>query len=114
MLNQILAITDTAARTWQPFNVTSPGGIPFAGYLCRQESEKLGLLAITEMAGEERLDFVYAMPKIHYPYRKDREGRPEVSISVPINIVDARFTEKLDGTAIIFYGCPLKLVRSWR
>ena len=44
--------------------------------------------------------------RIHYPYRKDRDGRPEVSISVPINITDARFTEKLDGTAIIFYGLP--------
>ncbi|MCB0062293.1 MAG: hypothetical protein KDE19_09265 [Caldilineaceae bacterium] len=106
MLDQILAITDTTARYWQPFQVTSPGGIPFAGYLCRQESEKLGLLAITELAGEERLEFIYSMPKIHYPYRKDRDGRPEVSISVPINIVDARFTEKLDGTAIIFYGLP--------
>ncbi len=108
MLDQILAITDTSARYWQPFNVTSPGGIEFAGYLCRQESEKLGLLAITELAGEERLEFVYSMPKIHYPYLKDRDGRPQVSISVPINIVDARFTEKLDGTAIIFYGLPGK------
>ncbi len=108
MLDQILAITDTSARYWQPFNVTSPGGIAFAGYLCRQESEKLGLLAITEVAGEERLEFIYSMPKIHYPYLKDRDGRPQVSISVPMNIVDARFTEKLDGTAIIFYGLPGK------
>lgn len=108
MLEQILAITATSARYWQPFAVTSPGGIPFTGYLCRQESEKLGLLAITELAGEERLEFVYAMPKIHYPYRKDRDGRPQLSISVLINITDARFTEKLDGTAIIFYGLPGK------
>ncbi|MEZ4869590.1 MAG: hypothetical protein R3C14_50160 [Caldilineaceae bacterium] len=103
MLEQILAITDTSAKYWQPFDVTSPGGIPFAGYLCRQESERLGMLAITEVDGQERLEFVYAMPKIHYPYLKDREGRPRVSISVPQNIVDARFTVKLDGTAIIFY-----------
>lgn len=103
MLHQILAITDTTARYWQPFAVTSPGGIPFSGYICRQESEKLGLLAITELAGQPRLEFVYAMPKIHYPYIKDRDGRPQVTISVPQNIVDARFTKKLDGTAIIFY-----------
>ncbi len=106
MLDQILAITDTTARYWQPFSTTSPGGIEFAGYLCRQGSEKLGLLAITEIAGAERLEFVYSMPKIHYPYRKDQDGRPQLSISVPINIGDARFTEKLDGTAIIFYGLP--------
>ncbi len=103
MLHQILAITDTTARYWQPFAVTSPGGIGFSGYICRQESEKLGMLAITELAGQPRLEFVYAMPKIHYPYIKDREGRPQVTISVPQNIVDARFTKKLDGTAIIFY-----------
>ena len=104
MLDQITLITDSSPRYWQPFEVVSPGGIPFGGYLCRQESEKLGMLAITHLAGEERLEFVYAMPKIHYPYLKDREGRPQVSISVAQNVVDARFTEKLDGTAIIFYG----------
>lgn len=103
MLDQILTITNTTAKYWQPFAVTSPGGIAFSGYLCRQESEKLGMLAITELAGQPRLEFVYAMPKIHYPYLKDREGRPQVMISVPQNIVDARFTKKLDGTAIIFY-----------
>ena len=104
MLDQITLITDSSPRYWQPFEAVSPGGIPFGGYLCRQESEKLGMLAITHLAGEERLEFVYAMPKIHYPYLKDREGRPQVSISVAQNVVDARFTEKLDGTAIIFYG----------
>lgn len=104
MLDQITLITDSSPRYWQPFEAVSPGGIPFGGYLCRQESEKLGMLAITQLAGESRLEFVYAMPKIHYPYLKDREGRPQVSISVAQNVVDARFTEKLDGTAIIFYG----------
>ncbi len=106
MLDQITAITQVGARYWQPFAVTSPGGIPFAGYICRHESEKLGMLAITELAGQERLEFVYAMPKIHYPYEYDRDGRPMVAISVPQNTADARFTLKLDGTAIIFY--PLK------
>lgn len=106
MLDQITAITQTGPRYWQPFAVASPGGISFAGYICRHESEKLGMLAITELAGQERLEFVYAMPKIHYPYDFDRDGRPIVAISVPQNIVDARFTLKLDGTAIIFY--PLK------
>ena len=104
MLDQITLITDSSPRYWQSFEAISPGGIPFAGYLCRQESEKLGMLAITALAGEARLEFVYAMPKIHYPYLKDREGHPQVSISVAQNVVDARFTEKLDGTAIIFYG----------
>ncbi|MFZ1632050.1 MAG: hypothetical protein WAV70_24325, partial [Anaerolineae bacterium] len=62
-----------------------------------------GMLAVTRLGGQERLEFIPAMPKIHYPYIQDREGRLQVSIPVPINIVDARFTVKLDGTAIIFY-----------
>ncbi len=102
-LDQITAISDASARHWQPFDALSPGGIPFSGYLCRQESDKLGMLAVTRLDGQERLEFIPAMPKIHYPYIQDREGRLQVSISVPINIIDARFTVKLDGTAIIFY-----------
>jgi hypothetical protein len=102
-LDEIIAITDVSAKHWQPFDATSPGGIRFAGYLCRQESDKLGLLAVTTLDGQPRLEFIPAMPKIHYPYVQDREGRLQVSIPVPINIVDARFTVKLDGTAIIFY-----------
>ncbi|MFZ1709580.1 MAG: hypothetical protein WAW20_13425, partial [Anaerolineae bacterium] len=103
LLDQIIAITEVSAKHWQPFDATSPGGIPFAGYLCRQESDKLGMLAVTTLNRQERLEFIPAMPKIHYPYVQDREGRLQVSIPVPINIVDARFTVKLDGTAIIFY-----------
>ncbi|MCA9869905.1 MAG: hypothetical protein H6647_04600 [Anaerolineales bacterium] len=105
-LEQITAIADVGARHWQPFDATSPGGIPFSGFLCRQESDKLGMLAVTALDGQERLEFIPAMPKIHYPYIQDREGRLQVSIPVPINVTDARFNVKLDGTAIIFY--PLK------
>lgn len=103
MLDQIVSITEVSARQWQAFSVVSPGGIPFSGYVCRQESAKLGMLAITEMAGESRLEFVYAMPKIHYPYHQDRDGSVRVVVPVAQNIVDARFTLKLDGTAVIFY-----------
>lgn len=102
-LEEIVTITEVAARHWQPFEVTSPGGIRFAGYLCRQESDRLGTLAITTLDDQPRLEFIAAMPKIHYPYVQDREGHLQVSIPVPLNIVDARFTVKLDGTAIIFY-----------
>lgn len=103
MLDQITAITNVATKYWQPFEATSPGGIHFSGYLCRQESEKLGMLAMTEMDGHERLEFIYAMPKIHYPYQVDRHGVPQIVIPVPQSVNDARFTLKLDGTAIIFY-----------
>ena len=107
MLEQITAITGVSARYWQDFATVSPGGHAFSGYLCRQESEKFGMLAITELDGEERLELVYAMPKIHYPYAKETDAGGEeilrVEIPVPPDAVDARFTHKLDGTAIIFY-----------
>jgi len=103
-LDQITAITNVSAKHWQPFEATSPGGIAFSGYLCRHESEKLGMLAVTEVEGQERLEFIYAMPKIRYPYQVDRRGVPQIVIPVPQNVRDARFTVKLDGTAIIFYA----------
>ncbi len=102
-LDQIVDITNVGAKYWQPFDVTSPGGIPFAGFLSRHESERYGMLALTQVDGVERLDFVPSMPKLHYPYLTEHEGR-RVVISVPQNVVDARFNVKLDGTAIIFYG----------
>ncbi len=107
MLENIVAITTVSARYWQPFETVSPGGHAFSGYLCRQESEKFGMLAITQLDGEERLELVYAMPKIHYPYAKETDAGGleilRVEIPVPPDAVDARFTHKLDGTAIVFY-----------
>ncbi len=104
MLAHITAITGIGSRYWEPFRVTSPGGIPFAGYVCRQESDKLGMLAVTEVAGQERLEFIAGMPKIPYPYRREPEGPPQLVIPVPPATIDARFTLKLDGTAILFYA----------
>lgn len=105
MLDQITSITQVSAKYWNAFEATSPiHGIRFGGYLCRQESEKLGALALTHVDGKERLEFIYAMPKIHYPYQLDREGVPQIAIPLPQNVIDARFTVKLDGTAIIWYG----------
>ena len=107
MLEEIVAITNVGPRYWQAFETVSPGGHTFSGYLCRQESEKFGLLVITQLDGQARLEFVYAMPKIHYPYAKETDAQGaeilRVEIPVPPDAVDARFTHKLDGTAIIFY-----------
>ncbi len=105
MLDTIVQISGVSPKHWNDFEATSPGGIPFAGYVCRQESDWLGALAVTRLAEEERLEFIPAMPKIPYPYQRHPDGARLV-IPVPQGVVDARFNLKLDGTCIIFY--PLK------
>lgn len=104
MLDEIVSITGVSARHWQPFAESSPGGISFGGFLCRHESDMLGALAITSVNGAERLDLVRGMPKIHYPYLRDKEGRPRLAIPLAVNVQEARFTRKLDGNAIIWWG----------
>lgn len=106
-MERVCEISGVGAKHWNPFATHTPGGVPFAGYVCRQEGERFGTLAVTEVAGEERLDLIPGMPKIHYPYRIERDGPPALAIPVDGGVVDARFTRKLDGTAIIFYGLKL-------
>jgi hypothetical protein len=103
-LEIIVGITGVGGKHWQEFDATSPGGLSFAGYLCRQESEWLGTLALTQVEEQERLELVAGMPKIHYPYQRDRHGQPQLVIPIPPRATDARFTVKLDGTCIIFYA----------
>ena len=74
-LETIVGSTGVSRKHWQEFSVTSPGGVNFAGYLCRQESERLGTLALTQVEGRERLEFIAGMPKIPYPYQRDRHGQ---------------------------------------
>jgi len=105
MLDQVISITGVAKKYWTAFSVVSPRGVPFEGWVCQQESDKLGMLAVTRVEGQERLEFIYAMPKIPYPYLREAEGARLV-IPVPMNATDARFNVKLDGTAIIWY--PLR------
>lgn len=102
-LETIIGITGVVRKHWQDFSVTSPGGIDFAGYLCRQESERLGTLALTWVEGRERLEFIAGMPKIPYPYQRDH-GQVQLVIPMPPRATDARFTLKLDGTCILFYA----------
>ena len=105
-LETIVGITGVSRKHWQEFSVTSPGGVNFAGYLCRQESERLGTLALTQVEDRERLEFIAGMPKIPYPYQRDRHGQVQLVIPIPRRATDARFTLKLDGTCLLFY--PLR------
>jgi len=102
-LETIAGITGVGSKHWQDFSATSPGGVNFAGYLCRQESEWLGTLALTQVEGRERLEFIAAMPKIPYPYQRDH-GQVQLVIPIPPRATDARFTLKLDGTCIVWYA----------
>lgn len=102
MLDQIIQITGVKKKYWNAFDVTTDGGHHLEGWLCREESERLGMLAVTEVDDHERLEFIYAMPKIPYPYQQTKQ-EIRVTIPVPQNVTDARFNLKLDGTCIIFY-----------
>jgi len=102
VLDTIVQITGVPAKYWQEFEEVSPGGIHFSGYVCRQESERLGMLALTKLEGREWLEFIPAMPKIHYPYQQV-DSQVRVVVPLPQNAIDARFNVKLDGTCIIWY-----------
>lgn len=102
MLDRIVQITGVNKKYWNEFDVTTDAGNHIAGWLCREESERLGMLAVTEVNGIERLELIYAMPKIPYPYQQ-ADGEAQVVIPVPQNATDARFNLKLDGTCIVFY-----------
>lgn len=101
-LDRIIQITAVNRKYWNEFDVTTDGGNQVAGWLCREESERLGMLAVTQVNGAERLEFIYAMPKIPYPYQR-ADDNARLVIPVPQNATDARFNVKLDGTCIIFY-----------
>jgi hypothetical protein len=107
ILSSIAQVTGVGPKHWQLFDEKSPRGVPMTGYICLQESDYLGALALTSIDGKERFEIIPSMPKIHYPYVEDaREGTVRVSVPLPINVVDVRFTTKLDGTCIIFYALP--------
>jgi len=107
VLSTIAQVTGVGPKHWQPFDEKSPGGVPMTGYVCLQESDYLGALALTAIGGKERFEIIPSMPKIHYPYVEDpREGTVKVVVPLPINVVDVRFTTKIDGTCIIFYALP--------
>lgn len=101
-LDQIIQITGVNKKYWNEFDVTTDAGNHIAGWLCREESERLGMLAVTQVNGAERLELIYAMPKIPYPYQLEN-GSARIVIPVPQNATDARFNVKLDGTCIIWY-----------
>jgi hypothetical protein len=107
ILSSIAQVTGVGPKHWQLFDEKSPRGVPMTGYICLQESDYLGALALTSIDGKEHFEIIPSIPKIHYPYVEDaREGTVRVSVPLPINVVDVRFTTKLDGTCIIFYALP--------
>ena len=93
ILSTITQVTGVGPKHWQPFDEKSPGGVPMSGYVCLQESDYLGALALTAIGGKERFEIIPSMPKIHYPYVEDpREGTVKVVVPLQINVVDVRFT----------------------
>ena len=79
------------------FEETTPKGNTIQGYINHKPNKYLGSLLITNVNGEECIQFIHSMPKIHY-YNDSRD--------IPITENIYYCFEKLDGTCLILY--PLK------
>jgi hypothetical protein len=58
ILSTIAQVTGIGPKHWQPFDEKSPGGVPMTGYICLQESDYLGALALTTIGGKERFEII--------------------------------------------------------
>jgi hypothetical protein len=67
------------------------------GYICMKRGNKMGSLIITSVNGVECKQFVYATPKIHYPFDSHD------IFEFPNNPTRITVYEKLDGTNICAY-----------
>lgn len=81
-----------------PFDVTDPfnGDLRLEGFLSQKSDHRYGGLAITHVGSEAAPQFIYATPKLHYPFGKDgRFHFPPIQRAV--------LYEKLDGTNVLAY-----------
>ena len=80
----------------RPYNFISPDGRQVAAWMSVERDHRLGALLIEAVNGESTGQFVYGMPKIHYPYRRDKEVDLE---NVTLDGDPATNTEAIYGAA---------------
>ena len=69
MLDQIVQITGVSNKKyWNEFDVTTDGGNKIAGWLCREESERLGMLAVTDFRTWPGMDSLVSTIAGSYTY----------------------------------------------
>jgi len=54
----------------RPYNFISPQGRQVTAWMSVERDHRLGALLIEAVDGEANEQFVYGIPKIHYPYRR--------------------------------------------
>lgn len=87
-------------NTVKKFSATDPFNLNnvLDGVICMAEKSKFGNLIITAVNGVETKQFVWATPKIHYPFDNNNAWL------IPTNNVDNIVAfEKIDGTSILAF-----------
>jgi hypothetical protein len=92
----------------RPYNFISPQGRQVTAWMSVERDHRLGALLIEGVDGEETGQFVYGIPKIHYPYRRDKEIDLESvspdDIVLPTGYDRVLLRQKVDGTNVTFFS----------
>jgi len=89
------------------YNFTSPERREVTAWMSVERDHRLGALLIESVDGEETKQIVYGIPKIHYPYRKDKEVDLENvnvdDIVLPTGYERVILRRKVDGTNVCWF-----------
>jgi hypothetical protein len=92
----------------RPYNFISPEGRQVTAWMSVERDYRLGALLIEAMDGQETGQVVYGMPKIHYPYRRDKkidlENVTPDDIVLPTGYERVLLRQKVDGTNVCWFG----------
>ncbi len=91
----------------RPYDFTTPQGRAVTGWMSVERDHRLGALLIEAVDGQPVEQFVYGMPKIHYPYRRDRpidlEHVTAEDIVLPTGYERVLVRQKVDGTNVTWF-----------
>ena len=92
----------------RPYNFISPEGREVTAWMSVERDHRLGALLIEAVNGEGTGQFIYGMPKIHYPYRRDKEIDLENvtpdDIVLPTGYERVLLRQKVDGTNVTWFA----------
>ena len=92
----------------RPYNFISLEGREVTAWMSVERDHRLGALLIEAVNGKATGQFVYGIPKIHYPYRRDRkidlENVTADDIALPTGYERVLLRQKVDGTNVTWFG----------